>query len=95
MELNTAFKNKANKLEKKWANTPHKYEGIQQADGYEKGAADMLNAVEAIYETDLNIWEEKRAVAIRNDDLSGEKRANAIILYITQKLSDLQSIKPL
>jgi hypothetical protein len=95
MELPIEFKNKANALESKWANTPHKYEGIQQADGYEQGALDMLNAVEAIYETDLNIWEEKRAVAIRNDDFSGEKRANAIILYITQKLSDLQSIKPL
>jgi hypothetical protein len=95
MELPIEFQNKANKIEERLANTEHKIRGVDKADGYTQGALDMLKAVEAIYETDLNIWEEKRAVAIRNDDFSGEKRANAITLYIKQKLSDLQSIKPL
>ena len=65
MELNTAFKNKANELEKKWANTPHKYEGIQQADGYEKGATDMLNAIEKMLNNmlqDLYTPEEKEGI---------------------------------
>jgi len=92
MELSIEFIRRAYSIVK---NSHDKTNGVNRAEGYTEGATDMLNAVEAIYETDLNILEEKRAVAIREDDLSGEKRANAIIVYITQKLSDLQSIKPL
>jgi hypothetical protein len=65
MELPIEFQNKANALESKWANTPHKYEGIQQADGYEQGALDMLKAVEAMLNNmlqDLYTPEEKEGI---------------------------------
>jgi len=94
MELPIEFQNKANALESKWANTPHKYEGIQQADGYEQGALDILNAVEAMLKT-------RHQQCMDALDLGTTKKSESHIramyglAYIDQILSDLQSIKPL
>jgi hypothetical protein len=93
MELPIEFQNKANALESKWANTPHKYEGIQQADGYEQGALDMLKAVEAMLKESLHI--EKININFDIFNKAEQDKTGGKIEAISYLLTNLQSIKPL
>jgi hypothetical protein len=93
MELNTAFKNKANELEKKWANTPHKYEGINLADGYERGAKDVLTAVEALIKETLHTAKINSNFDIFN--AAEQSKLSGQIEAMGNLLTNLQSIKPL
>jgi hypothetical protein len=93
MELPIEFLNKANAFESKWANTPHKQDGINLADGYEKGAKDMLNAVEAMLKESLHI--EKININFDIFNKAEQDKTGGKIEAISYLLTNLQSIKPL
>lgn len=95
VELNTAFKNKANELEKKWANTPHKYEGIQQADGYEKGALDMYKAIDSLLIEDLQLHNKLLKEAEKSSNKAEVEQLKSVISYLHVRIFNLQYVKPI